>query len=333
MAALTNQKPHGNGYNQPSNRGRGRGNFNHRGGTGGRGSNSQSSFSPSQFSPFNQFQQFPSSSSGAKSERLMCQICGKARHIAIDCYHRMDYAYQGKHPPIKLTAMATASNACITQDQPWLADSAAIDHVTASLNHLSFPNPYTAQDQLIVGNGQNLPITHIGTALIPSSLSNLHLRNVLKVPSITSNLASVHKLCQDNNCRCYFDKNILSIQALDMGKILYQGRSKDGVYLIYPHQTSQLTLPFKTCNTISKISVFTRSLWHMRLGHPHDQALNTLFLMTNLYSISQTLIFSPVLIVCLAKCIIFLFLIPNLQLLHLLNLCILTCEALLLLIL
>ena len=90
--------------------------------------------------------------------------------------------------------------------------------MTASLNHLNFPKPYTAQDHLTVGNGQNLPITHIGTALIPSSVSNLHLRNVLRVPLITSNLASVHKLCQDNNCWCYFDKNILSIQALDTGK-------------------------------------------------------------------------------------------------------------------
>ncbi|KAK9986932.1 hypothetical protein SO802_031883 [Lithocarpus litseifolius] len=96
------------------------------------------------FSPFNQFQQFPSGSSGAKSERPICQICGKAGHLSIDCYHRMDYAYQAKHPSTKLAAMATASNACITQDRPWLADSAATDHVTASLNHLSFPKPYTS---------------------------------------------------------------------------------------------------------------------------------------------------------------------------------------------
>ena len=46
----------------------------------------------------------------------MCQICGKLGHLAMDCYHRMDYAYQGKHPPAKLAAMATASNACLTQD-------------------------------------------------------------------------------------------------------------------------------------------------------------------------------------------------------------------------
>ena len=52
----------------------------------------------------------------------------------------MDYAYQGKHPPTKLAAMTTASNAAITQEQPWLADSAAMDHVTSSLNALSSQN-------------------------------------------------------------------------------------------------------------------------------------------------------------------------------------------------
>ena len=42
--------------------------------------------------------------------------------------------------------MTIASNACLTQDQPWLADSATTDHVTSSLSHLSFPNPYQGQD-------------------------------------------------------------------------------------------------------------------------------------------------------------------------------------------
>ena len=138
----------------------------------------------------------------------------------------MDYAYQVKHPPTKLAAMATTSNACLDQDQPWLADSAATDHVTASLNHLNFPKPYTTQDHLTVGNGPNLPITHIGTTLVPSFFSNLQLNNVLRVPSIASNLASVHKLCHDNNCWCYFDENILSIQALATGKFSTRARMK-----------------------------------------------------------------------------------------------------------
>ena len=141
----------------------------------------------------------------------------------------MDYAYQGKHPPTKLAAMATSSNSLMTQEQPWLANSAATDHVTSSLNHLSFPKPYTGQEHLTVGNGQNLPITHISNSLIPSTTSTLQLRNVLRVPSIASNLASVHKICHDNNCYCYFDEHTLSIQALATGKILYKGMSEDGV--------------------------------------------------------------------------------------------------------
>ena len=65
----------------------------------------------------------------------------------------MDYAFQGKNPPTKLATMAIASNVAITQDQPWLADSAATNHVTSSLNALSFPKPYIGQDHLTGGNG------------------------------------------------------------------------------------------------------------------------------------------------------------------------------------
>ncbi|XP_023922287.1 uncharacterized protein LOC112033743 [Quercus suber] len=112
--AATTPKPSGNFNQNQFNRGRGRGNFNNRGGRGGRGSyhspqyNQYNPFTP----PFQSHQSNPGSSA-PRSDRPSCQIYGKLGHIAIDCYHRMDYAYQGKHPPIKLAAMATASNACL----------------------------------------------------------------------------------------------------------------------------------------------------------------------------------------------------------------------------
>uniref|UniRef100_A0A2N9J182 Integrase catalytic domain-containing protein n=1 Tax=Fagus sylvatica TaxID=28930 RepID=A0A2N9J182_FAGSY len=37
-----------------------------------------------------------------RGSRPQCQICGKLGHQALDCYHRMDFAYQGRHPPAKL---------------------------------------------------------------------------------------------------------------------------------------------------------------------------------------------------------------------------------------
>ena len=73
--------------------------------------------------------------------------------LSIDCYHRMDYVFQWNHPPTKLVAMAIASNAAITQEQPWLADSAVTDHVRCNINALSFLKPYNGQDHLIVGVG------------------------------------------------------------------------------------------------------------------------------------------------------------------------------------
>ena len=69
-----------------------------------------------------------------------------------------------------------------------------------------------------------------------------------------------------------------------MGKVLYQGKSEDGVYPIYPHRASQLHLSSKVCNHVSKVcnnvsrSInFNKTLWHMRLGHPHDQVLKYVF--------------------------------------------------------
>ena len=193
----------------------------------------------------------------------------------------MDYAYQGKHPPSKLAAMATA---CLASDQPWLTDSAAIDHVTSSLNQLSFPKPYTRSDHLTVGNGQNLPITQQVPFIFHLPILLYILRMYLRVSSISQNLASVHKIYHDNQCWCYFDDNVLSIQALATGKVLFQRKSEDGVYPIYPHKVNHLALfvlSSQTCDHVAasscKSSSFNKTLWHMRLGHPNDQTLGFLF--------------------------------------------------------
>ena len=97
--------------------------------------------------------------SQGKSERPTCQICWKIGHYAIDCYHRMDFAYQGKNPPTKLATMANASNLHYTQNsETWLTDSGASDHVTANASNLNTQATYQGCEQVTVSNGQNLPI-------------------------------------------------------------------------------------------------------------------------------------------------------------------------------
>uniref|UniRef100_A0A2N9IQM4 Integrase catalytic domain-containing protein n=1 Tax=Fagus sylvatica TaxID=28930 RepID=A0A2N9IQM4_FAGSY len=140
--------------NPSSNRGRGRNSFQR--GRGGRFHN----FTPSQppyqqqhqnQAPYQQQNQNQASPQ-ARSERPICQICWKQGHYAIDCYHRMDFAYQGKNPTMKLAAMASAS-----------------DHITANANNLSPQVPYQGQEQVSVGNGQNLPIQNIACTAHSSS--------------------------------------------------------------------------------------------------------------------------------------------------------------------
>jgi glutathionylspermidine synthase len=82
-------------------------------------------------------QQQSQSAPQAKLEWPTCQICWKQGHYVIDCYHRMDFAYQGKNPTTKLTAMASASNIQHTQSaETWLTNSGASDHISASSNNL-----------------------------------------------------------------------------------------------------------------------------------------------------------------------------------------------------
>jgi hypothetical protein len=68
--------------------------------------------------------------------RPPCQICGKLSHQALDCFHRMDHAFQGHHPPAQLSAMIATSNQA-AENGPWYADSAANQHITANLENLS----------------------------------------------------------------------------------------------------------------------------------------------------------------------------------------------------
>ena len=61
--------------------------------------------------------------------RAPCQICGRINHLAIDCFHRMDYAFQGRNPPTQLAAMIAHTNSTY-EEQQWLADSGANAHIS-----------------------------------------------------------------------------------------------------------------------------------------------------------------------------------------------------------
>ncbi|KAG6629582.1 hypothetical protein CIPAW_14G093700 [Carya illinoinensis] len=93
-----------------------------------------------------------SRSQGTSSNRPTCQICGKTNHIALECYERFNYAYQGQIPPTELAAMATATNATL-DNQIWNIDSVANAHITSNTANHTTQQPFDGTYMIIVGNG------------------------------------------------------------------------------------------------------------------------------------------------------------------------------------
>jgi hypothetical protein len=85
-------------------------------------------------------------------------------------------------------------------------DTDATDHLTSELSKLTAHQPYYGHDKVQTANGAGMPISHIGQASFITSHPNsqLHLRNVQRVPSVTRNLLSVPKLNLDNDVICEF---------------------------------------------------------------------------------------------------------------------------------
>ena len=91
--------------------------------------------------------------------------------------------------------MATRPNS-----SPWIADTGANAHITPDITALTLPQQYHGTDSLVVGNGQGLKISHVGSSFISSPSKLFHLSNTLLVPKITKPLLSVSKFCTDNHC-------------------------------------------------------------------------------------------------------------------------------------
>ncbi|KAA8518236.1 hypothetical protein F0562_015710 [Nyssa sinensis] len=148
-----------------SSRGRGRGRLNNRGRMNSFGRFHSPNFGQSNplFSP-KQPQQ--SNQRSNNSQPVVCQICNKNGHSALDCYHRLDFSYQGKHPSPQLTAMFVAYNtgydSSLTNPNYWYTDTGATNHITADLANLNSPIEYQGDDNIIVANGQALDISHSG---------------------------------------------------------------------------------------------------------------------------------------------------------------------------
>ncbi|MCH99975.1 retrovirus-related pol polyprotein from transposon TNT 1-94, partial [Trifolium medium] len=145
--------------------------------------------------------------SGGRSN-VQCQICEKFGHDAHICYHRNSAVVQ---PPWQVApARPPSGNQWLNpwhsaQPRPsaypppasqlWYPDSGATHHVTNNSENLLDSISLSGSDQVLLGNGQGLSITSVGSAQFHSPYkphTRLSLNNLLLVPAITKSLISAN---------------------------------------------------------------------------------------------------------------------------------------------
>lgn len=150
----------------------------------------------------------------------------------------------------------------------WYPDSRATAHVTNTTQRLSHSQPYHGSDTVLVGDGNFLPITHVGAASFPSISGNLPLKDVLVCPAIAKSLLSVSKLTTDYPCSFKFDCNGVRIKDKHTKKLLTMGRNREGLYML---EDPKFEVHYSTRQLTTSDEV-----WHMRLGHPNAKILQLL---------------------------------------------------------
>jgi histone deacetylase 1/2 len=189
--------------------------------------------------------------------RPVCQFCDKPGHSAKVCYKIRGFP---KRYGTKATANI-AQNQAATQNANWIMDTGASHHISQDLQQLTLANSYPGADQVTVGDGTGLKITHTGNSIIHTSVKPLHLKQVLCVPKIQSNLLSVSKLCQSNGCSVEFFPNSFVVKDLKSGQALLQGPLKQDLY--------HLSIAFCPSSPPQALhtSIQSASTWHHKLGH------------------------------------------------------------------
>ena len=156
-------------------------------------------------------------------------------------------------------------------DNDWIIDSGATDHFCSNLQMFhTYKNIENQHTFITIPNGKKIQVTHIGNI---SLTKNLQLKDVLYVPDFQFNLISVHKLCQNLNCKITFNNQNCFLLGPTLPKKIVLGKLKSGLYYAKEDLSSdsqQSTSPIPSAgNVTSSSNIYTQQakLWHLRLGH------------------------------------------------------------------
>jgi hypothetical protein len=147
-------------------------------------------------------------------------------------------------------------------DTNWYTDTGATDHITSELDKLPMKEKYGGQEKIQSANGLGMRISYTGNSTLQIHERNLHLNNILLVPSTQKNICSVYRLTTNNPIFIEYHSHYFLVKDRATRKVLLQGRCKGGLYPWPSLEHSSSKYAFVVTNKPSVVR------WHDRLGHP-----------------------------------------------------------------
>ncbi|RVW14595.1 Retrovirus-related Pol polyprotein from transposon RE2 [Vitis vinifera] len=112
----------------------------------------------------------------------------------------------------------------------WLLDNGTSHHVTIDLHNLSMHTPYNGSDDIMIGDGSGLSITHIGSSFLHTPHNTFKLNNVLYVLAMKKNLISISQIFTSNNVSIEFLPTAFLVKDIHTGATFLKDNIKDDIY-------------------------------------------------------------------------------------------------------
>ncbi|KAG7567856.1 hypothetical protein ISN45_Aa04g006950 [Arabidopsis thaliana x Arabidopsis arenosa] len=122
------------------------------------------------------------------------------------------------YPPSPMAPWQPRANIATTPPyNPWVLDRSATNHLTSDLSNFSMHQPYTGGEEVTIADGSGLPISHTGSALLPTPSRSLALKDIFYVPNVSENLISVYRMCNANKVSVEFFPVHYQVKDLSTG--------------------------------------------------------------------------------------------------------------------
>ena len=158
----------------------------------------------------------------------MCQLCDKFVHSAKVCH---------SHPQPQFSPQANYIASESTRGHAtWIVNFGASHHITFDFQNLFLHLEYGANEDIMIGDGKGIALTHVGSTTLNYPITNFSLNNVC-APLIKENLLFISQFCNQNNTSIEFFPDFFIVKDLTTRASLAQGQNKGHVYE-WPTSTS-----------------------------------------------------------------------------------------------